>query len=224
MSDNTTIFTAKDYDAKVRMTLPFYDFLYPTILDLVRCAEAPTDRWLDTGCGTGTFGVEAGRVFSDARFTLADPSPGMLNVARGKLGADKRFSFMEADSASLDFDGETFDVVTAIQCHHYLDVDSRKRAVANCFRMLKPGGLFIVFENIRPLTERGTEIGRKSWAKFQLDAGMSPERVLQHRERFDNGFFPVTVTEHLNLLRETGFGTVEILWFAVMQAGFYAIK
>jgi tRNA (cmo5U34)-methyltransferase len=32
------------------------------------------------------------------------------------------------------------------------------------------------------------------------------------------------VPEHLALLRETGFKTVELFWKSHMQAGFYAVK
>ena len=47
-----------------------------------------------------------------------------------------------------------FDVITAIQAHHYLDRDSRKVATENCFRILKDHGIYVTFENIRPLSEK----------------------------------------------------------------------
>ena len=34
----------------------------------------------------------------------------------------------------------------------------------------------------------------------------------------------MTVEEHLNLMRESGFRVVELLWFSNMQAGFWGMK
>jgi tRNA (cmo5U34)-methyltransferase len=37
-------------------------------------------------------------------------------------------------------------------------------------------------------------------------------------------YFPITIEEHLSLLREIGFEVIELLWFSYMQAGFYCQK
>ena len=90
--------------------------------------------------------------------------------------------------------------------------------------MLKRGGIYITFENIRPNSEKGTQIGLERWKRFQLAHGKSEESVKKHLARFNTEFFPITLKEHLQLLLETGFGVYEILWVSYMQAGFYAIK
>jgi tRNA (cmo5U34)-methyltransferase len=46
----------------------------------------------------------------------------------------------------------------------------------------------------------------------------------KHTKRFNSEYFPITVKEHLELLKETGFQTVELFWRSHVQAGFYAIK
>ena len=90
--------------------------------------------------------------------------------------------------------------------------------------MLKKGGVFITFENIRPNSAKGVQIGLERWKRFQLAHGKSEDAVRIHLERFNSEFFPITLGEHLNLLREAGFKVFEILWVSYMQAGFYAIK
>ena len=91
-------------------------------------------------------------------------------------------------------------------------------------KLVKSGGVFVTFESIRPLTERGTEIGKARWQNYQIAAGKSPEQARRHLGRFGNEYFPLTVEEHLDLLRECNFSTVEILWYSYMQAAFYCIK
>jgi tRNA (cmo5U34)-methyltransferase len=57
---------------------------------------------------------------------------------------------------------------------------------------------------------------------------MYPRDIQKHKEphfeRFDSEYFPITIEEHLKLLRACGFKTVGLFWYSYMQAGFYGIK
>ena len=59
---------------------------------------------------------------------------------------------------------------------------------------------------------------------YQLSKGKDAEAVKDHMKRFDSEYFPITVEEHLKLLKACGFQTVELFWYSYMQAGFYCIK
>jgi len=74
------------------------------------------------------------------------------------------------------------------------------------------------------MTANGTEIGLTNWQCFQIGRGKSAEAAESHIKRFGIEYLPITVEEHLALLREAGFRLVELLWFSYMQAGFYAVK
>ncbi|MBO7452459.1 MAG: class I SAM-dependent methyltransferase [Clostridiales bacterium] len=179
-------------------------------------------EWLDTGCGTGTL---ASRVFEyrdDVSFTLCDPSEKMLEIAKNKLqGRDIRV--FNIPSQNMTFDSE-FDVVTAVQSHHYLKADERKTAVENCFRSLKNNGVFISFENIRMTTDESDKIALKRWETFLSDHLKDPDVVKMHIDRRGVEVFPITIEEHIRLLREAGFSSVDVLWTSYLQAGFWAIK
>jgi tRNA (cmo5U34)-methyltransferase len=140
--------------------------------------------------------------------------------------APARVSFLgSVTTQDLILEGsERPDVITAILCHHYLQKGARLAATRKCYEMLKPGGLYITFENIMPLTAAGTEIGKTNWKNFQIAAGKTVEEAGNHIKRFGVEYFPITVEEHLSLLRSCGFKAVELLWYSYMQAGFYCIK
>ncbi len=59
---------------------------------------------------------------------------------------------------------------------------------------------------------------------FQLEQGRPPSVVDDHAKRFGKEYFPITLDEHYELLRRTGFRNVSLFWLSYMQAGFYAIK
>ena len=129
----------------------------------------------------------------DVRFTLCDPSEQMLERAKEKLqGKDIRF--LNVQSQDLTFDSE-FDVVTAVQCHHYLKPDARRTAVMNCCRALKENGVFVTFENIKMTTAESDAIALKRWEKFLSDHLNDPEKVAHHMNRRGVEVFPITIEE-----------------------------
>ena len=168
------------------------------------------------------------KAFPKTQFLLLDPSEGMLQQAQKKFCnlSKNRLKFLKP-SPTQDFNeklAEKVDVITAIQCHHYLSLDDRKKAIRVCYNNLKNDGIFVTFENIRKLTKKGIEIGKKYWENFQLENGRKKEVVEQQLKRFDKEYFPITLEEHLQLLRGSGFKTVKMLWYSYLQAGFYCIK
>ena len=210
-------------DENVRKVIPHYDEIYEQIFSVITtyCGDKPL-AVLDTGCGTGNFGVIALNRLNLSELLLCDPSEKMLADARKKL-ANQGCEFHCIGSENLEFSNR-FDVVTAIQSHHYFDRATRETAVQNCFNALKPGGIFICFENTAPFTERGKDLLLKRIEAFGLAAGRTPDEVRSHSARYNTEYFPITIKEHLELLEKTGFAVCELFWHSYMQSGFYAIK
>lgn len=215
-----------DYDEQIRKILPYYDSYHQETINLVKAMQSNPKVWLDTGCGTGTFVERAIEHFADTCFILADPSVDMLEEAKKKLSVKNNVKFLKPVSTQDLIKEEigSLDVITAIQSHHYLSKDDRIKATKVCYDLLNGGGVYVTFENIRPLTEIGTKIGKRNWESFQLSKGRDLETVENHLKRFDTMFFPLTVEQHLSILREAGFIAVELLWYSYLQAGFYCIK
>ena len=203
MTDNKSAFAVNQYDENVRKVIPHYDEIYEQIFSVITtcCGDKPL-AVLDTGCGTGNFGVMALNRLNLTELVLCDPSEKMLADAKKKL-ANQGCEFHCIGSEKLEFSNR-FDIVTAIQSHHYFDRATRKIAVKNCFNALKPGG--------------------KRIEAFGLAAGRTPDEVRSHSARYNTEYFPITIKEHLELLDKTGFAACELFWHSYMQSGFYAIK
>ncbi len=224
MRDNKTSQSAQKYDCNIGKTIPYYQCLHDETINLVRTITSAPQSWLDTGCGTGTLISQAIDCFTEAHFVLADPAEAMLKIAQEKFYLNERMKFVAAGTEELNYLAESFNVITAILSHHYLDFQTRQRATENCYRMLRNGGIYITFESILPTTERGTKIGLERWKDAQLKNGKSLEAVEKHLERFGSELLPISIENHLGILRNSGFSAVEIFWLSGMQAGFYAIK
>ena len=222
MNDNATPLSAQEYDAQINKTIPFYTEFYDQTIDVIEQCNYPKINWLDLGCGTGTLEEFALKHFPDARFVLVDPSEQMLLQAKEKLSA-KDIDYICAKSTDIDF-ADAFEVVTAIQSHHYMQADERECAVTNVFRALKKDGIFISFENVIPGDEALKKRELLRWGRYQQRRGKTAEEALAHNARCGVNYFPLTVEQHIELLKKTGFQKVHVFWISYMQMGIYAIK
>jgi tRNA (cmo5U34)-methyltransferase len=227
--DNTTPHKAKAYDRSVRQAIPFYKTIQLETVDMVKALKPEATCWLDTGCGTGYLIESALPYFPETSFILTDPSEPMLKQAMKRLkGLPKkqvRYLPRIPSENLLTYKGKVHpDVITAILCHHYLKKAQRRQATEACFQLLSKGGIFITVENIAPDTRQGISAALKRWKWFQIEHGRAPAVVEEHIKRFNTKYFPITMEEHFQLLRETGFKVVELFWMSHIQAGFYAIK
>jgi tRNA (cmo5U34)-methyltransferase len=220
--DNTTPHAAADYEREIIRTVPFHTEILSQAIDAALLACPLPRRWLDTGCGPGKL-AELARARCTAQFTFADPSQEMLAIARTRHTDVPSERFIAAPSEELP-DTAPFDVITAVQCHHYLDKGARERAVTRCFERLATGGVFVVFENVRAETDRGQVIARAHWAAWLRTQGQDEERARALLAREGTKYFPIRVSEHLELLTRTGFFVVELIWRSYAQAGFLSVK
>ena len=224
--DNSSSHKSKDYDLDIIDTIPYYESFHDESLKLIRTILNEPDIWLDTGCGTGTLVQKALEEFDNTNFILADPSPEMLNIVRNKLSQQfiDRLKILEpVETGNIIIESKP-DVITAIQSHHYMSLNERLEATKNCYGLLKHDGVYITFENVRPTTSSGIKIGKEYWKNFQVSRGRDQKEVEIHLKRFDVEYFPITIEEHISLLKKSGFNVVEIFWRSYMQAGFYCIK
>lgn len=119
----------------------------------------------------------------------------------------------------LDYKSEIYRTVPS------LPVAGRKRNCnKKCFDALKENGIFITFEKICLENNNADLMAVICWQNYMRSNGKTQQEVKRHTERRGTEVFPITLADHFDLLKKTGFKCVELLWFSYMQAGFFAIK
>lgn len=109
------------------------------IISRLSGAEKGT-RLLDLGCGTGRFAFPLTSILG-YRVTGADSSPEMLAKAREK-DTDGQITWDVEDAQSLTYADASFDVVFMSHLLHH--VDSPRRVIRECYRVLAHGGVILV--------------------------------------------------------------------------------
>lgn len=222
MSEYQSAFHSGDYDRKIKQVLPYYEEFYEQVIELVKVFHSGAVRWLDIGCGTGKMGSVAFENIEIETFVFCDSSDEMLKIAEERF-AGRNAEFSLCDVQSLAYSNE-FDVITSIQVNHYLHMDERRRALRNCYEALKARGLYIGFENFAPFTDLGKSVYLEKWKRYQMKQGRIPEECEKHLKRYGADYFPISIWENVELMRECGFQAVELLWLSNMQVGLWGVK
>jgi SAM-dependent methyltransferase len=102
---------------------------------------------LEVGCGPGWLWAEGAGLPAGLRLTLTDLSPGMVEVARRRVGglSGQLVEARVADAQALPFVAESFDLVVAN--HMLYHAPDPEKAVAELARVLRPGGLLMAASN-----------------------------------------------------------------------------
>jgi demethylmenaquinone methyltransferase/2-methoxy-6-polyprenyl-1,4-benzoquinol methylase len=101
---------------------------------------------LDIATGTGDFAIAAAKL-NPEKIVGIDLSEGMLKVGRQKIekrGLSHLIELQKADSEALPFDNNTFDA--AIVAFGVRNFENLEKGLAEIYRVLRPGGAFIVLE------------------------------------------------------------------------------
>ena len=116
---------------------------------------ADTRRLLDVACGTGIVTRRLAAARPGTRVTGADLTYGMARTAALRLPG----AVVLADSRALPFPDNVFDAVTSVWLLHLLDRPEDVRAVvAECARVLRPGGVYVTTVDKAAAHDVGSDI------------------------------------------------------------------
>ncbi len=142
---------------------------------------APSDRILDLGCGTGVLTRMIGDRLDASQGGESvgiDAAAKMIAVARKKRATDRcRFEVMAAED--LGFEDASFDAVVSSLFFHHVQLDLKQKALAEAFRVLKPGGRLVIADMHKPTTWMGALVSHVSrWFFMQPQIGENIRGVL----------------------------------------------
>ncbi len=110
--------------------------------------ESSVHAVLDVGCGTGTLTLEIAAILAQRGGTVVgvDAAPKMIAVARRKAGARSNVRFDVVAAEALPYGDESFDHGLSTFFFHHIDFQLKVKALDEAFRVLKPGGSFVIVD------------------------------------------------------------------------------
>lgn len=127
--------------------------------------ELEPRRILDMGCTAGGPAVALHEAWPQAETHAIDVGAALLRYAHARaesLGAAVHFSQQSAERT--DFDPDSFDLITCIAVLHETSRPAVSNIFAESFRLLRPGGLFVISELPPYLDSEGAyELFARDW-------------------------------------------------------------
>jgi tRNA (cmo5U34)-methyltransferase len=181
---------------------------------------------LDIGCGAGNYSLKLLQKIPALDVTLLDLSRPMLGRAKQRVSAATtgKVTIAQIDIREIDLQPESFDIVLAAAVLHHLRGEDEWRAVfAKIHRALSPGGSFWIADLVEHSTATIERLMKDRYGKYlaELKDEAYRQTVFDYVEREDT---PRPLMFQLDLLREVGFASVEILHKNSVFATFGGIK
>jgi demethylmenaquinone methyltransferase/2-methoxy-6-polyprenyl-1,4-benzoquinol methylase/phosphoethanolamine N-methyltransferase len=160
-----------------------------TLLNLA--GVKPGSKVLDVGCGPASLTLAAKRRSGlSGEVCGVDASPQMIAEARKQAQkARLEIDFRNGVAEKLPWEDHKFDAVVSRLVFHHLPGDLKEQALAEIYRVLKPGGICLV-------------------ADFELDTFPGPRFLKQHVEGMHH-MMRVDVAEYVPLFEASHFEGVE---------------
>jgi tRNA (cmo5U34)-methyltransferase len=202
----------------------------PRAMSLIAQAAAITTpharHVLDVGCGAGNYTLKLLERLPNLDATLIDLSQPMLDRAKERVGPATagRITTIKGDIRGVEFPDGQFDIILAAAVLHHLRADKEWRDVFAAFhRMLRPGGSVWIFDFAESSIPA---VQRLMWQQYgeyltRLKDEAYRDHVFAYVEKEDT---PRPLLFQLDLLRQVGFGQVEVLHRNMCFAAFGAVK
>lgn len=106
-------------------------------------------RLLDVACGNGLFLETILNTWPKLRADGLDLSPSYTEAARTRLAPWKQAEIIEDMAEAMPIADNAYDIAVSIYLFHELPPRIRPKVLAEVFRVLKPGGLFILADSLQ---------------------------------------------------------------------------
>ncbi|MEM7116608.1 MAG: class I SAM-dependent methyltransferase [Chloroflexota bacterium] len=222
-----------------RYFVPERDLQIKTFCDLV---SADAKQILELCCGAGLLAGALLERCPQATVHAYDGSVEMLNHTQQQLAAygdrlqTKQFDIIDTSWRSFD---QPLDAVVSSLAIHHLDGPQKQQLFADVYRMLAPGGVFVVADVMLPSSEAGTAVAADMWDEAtreqavkidgNLDGFAYFERekwnMYRHPEPPEESIDkPSTLFDQLAWLAQVGFSQVDVYWMKAGHALFGGVR
>ncbi|MDZ7718824.1 MAG: methyltransferase domain-containing protein [Balneolaceae bacterium] len=202
----------------------------PLMMELIAQAAAGNNpdakNILDIGCGAGNNTLKLLEHLPDLNCDLIDLSQPMLDRAQARIKAESlgKIRTLREDFRNADLSTEYYDIVIAAAVlHHLRDDEDWENAFKKIYEITAPGGSVWISDLVTHESDTIEHLMWNRYGEYLKSTGGTEyrDRVFEYIDLEDS---PRPVTYQLDLLKKSGFKTVEILHKNSCFAAFGAIK
>ncbi|EBK2664772.1 methyltransferase domain-containing protein [Salmonella enterica subsp. enterica] len=213
------------FDEHVRRSVPFYDQVQTMISDISEWFVRDGTTIYDLGTSTGETIYrlkDKHKSKKNIRYIGIDNSLPMLEKARIKCG-DDNIQFLHQNIISVT-EFPAAGLVTAIYSLQFLPLSERRIVVERVSRDLYEGGAFIIVEKVRAESSYFEDIWLELYWDMKQSSGLNSEQVLSKAKSLRGILMPLTLSENIKILEDSGFIVIDIFMKWYNFVGIVAVK
>ena len=214
------------FDDMVSRSVPYYHEIHRILLDILPYQVRDGDVIYDLGCSTGTTlkVLSKGLESLDVKLVGLDQSPPMIAKAKEKCSSCHHGPDFYCQDV-LTFPLEECGLVIMNYTLQFVPRHQRAELVQRIHQSLRPGGMFVLTEKIES-PDRGVQnLQTNLYWDFKRRNGYSELEIAQKRDALEDVLVPLSPTDQMELLSESGFGPqVDMIFRWYNFACFVGIK
>lgn len=202
-------FAGEKYLTEIRRFGIRYDEMVEQLVKFIRI-EKPQNV-LDIGCGIGNIDEAILAQSPDTRITGIDISPDMINVAKNRLKSfGGQVTLLNQDALSYE-PQDSFDLIFSNIAIHNLNTDEKIKILSKIQQWLKKDGIFIWGDFMNWTDKTVESFCMEERKQIILTSGVDPDFVEEVLQK-ENQDPRISVSEALELLKNSGFKDIDVLW------------
>ncbi len=222
---NATV--ANVFDDMVSRSVPYYEEMQRMVCELAGDFAAAGTNLYDIGCSTATTLLAMDpHVDPQVHFIGIDNSEDMIAKAQEKVlqsNTERDIEFQCSD-INKGLMIENASVVTLLLTLQFVRPMHRERVMRQICRGLNDNGCLLMIEKLTSADTLFNRLFIQHYYDFKRRNGYSEIEISKKREALENVLIPYRLEENIELLREAGFGHVEVFFRWYNFCGIIAVK
>lgn len=197
----------RHFDRHIRASVPGYDLVHETILDLAQGFLAPGKRACDLGCSTGTLTARLASEFGGVEVLGVDIEPSM--IAAAKRLSSERPQYHCGDVREIELPRLEF----ACACYTlmFLPPSDRLEVLRRVYAALCPGGGFVLAEKVVREDPGHEARCRRQHHAFKRRQGLSDGEIAMKARSIEGMLIPLSERDNVALLEQAGFREIQLV-------------
>jgi tRNA (cmo5U34)-methyltransferase len=217
---------AEEFDKTILKLIPHYAEMIDALVLSIPFKKDEQISVIDLGCGTGTVAQKIKNAFPNSKISCLDIAENMIKMAQKKLG--EKIDCYVSNFYEFTFDKKYDVIVSSLALHHLESDEDKKMFYKKIYNALNKNGVFYNADVVLGSNEHLQELYMAKWKAFMGKSVSLEEIENKWLVNYKSEDRPTSLMNHINWLRDIGFGDVDVVWkyynYAVYGGGRRALR
>jgi tRNA (cmo5U34)-methyltransferase len=214
------------FDDMLRRSIPQYEVMRGAVNEVARRFAKPGTDIIDLGCSRGETLAPLVDEFGDrCHYVACDVSQPMLEVCRERYADLIRAGVVDVRECDLrrDFPPGRASVILSVLTLQFTPIEYRRRIIEAARAQIVDGGAFILVEKVFGRSAVLDRMLEDVYLSFKAKNGYTQEEIARKKLSLEGVLVPLDASQNYNMLKESGFRSVECFWRWMNFAAWVAV-